>query len=177
MKVWGESLKMKGLTLTDYSFSHRIAADDLRILKQYAAEPPVKVGALAEALGLRVVLATLPMNISGLITPDGDEKFAIKINRFESKERQRFTIAHEIAHYLIHRDQISAGVVDSVLYRSKLSSRTEAEANRLAADIVMPMDKVYLAIGSSRRSVDDEEIADLASQFGVSKQAMAIRVS
>ena len=167
---------MKGRTLTDYSFSHRIAVEDLRILQQFATETPVRVGALAQALGLRVVLATLPMNISGLIAPDDNGTYAIKVNRFESKERQRFTIAHEIAHYLIHRDQINSGVVDSVLYRSKLSSRTEAEANRLAADIVMPIAKVHAAIGSSKRIVDEGEIADLANQFGVSKQAMAIRV-
>ena len=163
--------------LTSYSFSHRISAQDMKVLMQFTGEIPVRVGALADALGLRVVLATLPMNISGLIAPNNAGSFTIKINRFESKERQRFTIAHEIAHYLIHQDQINSGVVDSVLYRSKLSSRTEAEANKLAADIVMPIDRVYTAMGSPERSLSDSEIADLATQFGVSKQAMAIRVS
>ena len=98
------------------------------------------------------------------------------MNRFESKERQRFTIAHEIAHYLIHRDKIDAGVVDSVLYRSKLSSRTEAEANRLAADIVMPRHAVVAAVQDKGGSRSDRVVQDLANAFGVSKQAMAIRV-
>jgi Zn-dependent peptidase ImmA (M78 family) len=144
-------------------------------LRQFTAETPVKVGGLASALGLRVVLATLPINISGLIQPDGTG-FVVKINRFESKERQRFTIAHEIAHYLIHRDRINAGIVDSVLYRSKLSSRMEAEANRLAADIVMPSQAVSAAMAKRPRTLDEDAISELAEEFGVSKQAMTIRV-
>lgn len=161
--------------MTNFSFSHRIDGSELAILRQFAAETPVKVGALATALGLRVVLATLPINISGLIEPDGDG-FVVKINRFESKERQRFTIAHEIAHYLIHRDRINAGIFDSVLYRSNLSSRMEAEANRLAADIVMPSQAVTAAINKRLSKLDDDGISELAEEFGVSKQAMTIRV-
>ena len=161
--------------MTNFSFSHRIDDSELAILRQFTAETPVKVGALATALGLRVVLATLPINISGLIEPDGDG-FVVKINRFESKERQRFTIAHEIAHYLIHRDRINAGIFDSVLYRSNLSSRMEAEANRLAADIVMPSQAVTAAISKRLSKLDEDGISELAEEFGVSKQAMTIRV-
>lgn len=162
--------------MTSYSFSHRIEPAHLTILRDASNHVPVKVGEIAKALGLDVVLATLPMNISGLIQPRGDGGYIIKVNRFESKERQRFTIAHEIAHFLIHKDQIKTGVVDSVLYRSKLSSRTEAEANRLAADIVMPSDVVYQEITRLGKNLEEDDIADLAAKFAVSKQAMAIRV-
>ena len=161
--------------MTDFAYSSRILSEELDVLREYTAAAPVKVGALAEALGLRVVLATLPMNISGLIKPDGDT-FVIKVNRFESKERQRFTIAHEIAHYLIHKSYISTGVVDSVLYRSKLSSRLEAEANKLAADIIMPSDLVSNEVNKIRQ-YDHEQIVDsLAKVFSVSGQAMEIRL-
>lgn len=161
--------------MTDFSFSHRIEDRDLQILRTFTTDTPVKVGALATALGLRVVIATLPLNISGLIQPNGDN-FIVKINRFESKERQRFTIAHEIAHYLIHRDRINSGIVDSVLYRSTLSSRMEAEANRLAADIVMPSQSVSAAMAKHSNRRSEDIIAELAEEFGVSKQAMTIRV-
>lgn len=150
---------------------------DLKVLEQFTTEAPVKVGALADALGLRVVVATLPMNISGLIKPDEERpgKFVIKVNRFESKERQRFTIAHEIAHFLLHRDLIQSGVVDSVLYRSKLSSRAESEANKLAADIIMPSRLVYPASRELNFESDDQKVAYLAQKFDVSRQAMSIR--
>jgi len=146
------------------------------VLDEFTRDIPVKVGALAKALGLRVVIASLPLNISGLIQPDEDG-YVIKVNRFESKGRQRFTIAHEIAHYLLHRDKISSGVVDSVLYRSKLSSRAEAEANKLAADIVMPKEAVLEALQDHSGRMEEAVISDLASQFGVSRQAMEIRLS
>lgn len=145
-------------------------------MRRFTSSVPVKVGALANALGLKVVLATLPLKISGLIQPDGEQgNFIIKVNRFESKERQRFTIAHEIAHYLLHREQIQAGVVDSVLYRSKLSSRSEAEANKLAADIVMPRSVIEYELERSPFSDPEDLVDDLAAKFGVSRQAMSIR--
>jgi Zn-dependent peptidase ImmA (M78 family) len=161
--------------MTDFSYRYRIADRDLDILEQFTNELPVKVGALAQALGLKVVVATLPMSISGLIKP-GDDGYIVKVNRFESKERQRFTIAHEIAHYLIHRDHIRSGIVDSVLYRSKLSSRTEAEANKLAADIIMPMGLVSKHLTELTATDRGDEIGALSELFNVSRQAMEIRL-
>lgn len=163
--------------MTKFSFQSRLDPNHIEILQDYTQEVPVKVGALAKALGLKVVVAALPLKISGLIQPDDDgDGYVIKVNRFEPKERQRFTIAHEIAHFLLHRDKIQAGVVDSVLYRSKLSSRVEAEANRLAADIVMPREKVEQFIGATSANAGADLVANLAETFQVSKQAMDIRM-
>jgi Zn-dependent peptidase ImmA (M78 family) len=30
--------------------------------------------------------------------------------------RQRFTLAHEIAHYVLHRDLVENGIVDDTMY-------------------------------------------------------------
>lgn len=160
--------------LNRFSFEYRIEPEDLQVLRQFTSAFPVKVGALAKALGLKVVEATLPLSISGMIRPDADGNFVIRVNRFEPKERQRFTIAHEIAHYLLHRHLISKGVVDSTLYRSKLSSRLEAEANRLAADIIMPRDLVSQQLAEIPVYVEDVD-AYLAEKFRVSRSAMDIR--
>jgi Zn-dependent peptidase ImmA (M78 family) len=159
--------------LTDFSYAYRLQPKELQLLNDFTNEIPVRVGALAKALGLTVVVATLPLSISGMVKPE-DGKFVIKVNRFEPKERQRFTIAHEIAHYLLHRDLIAKGVVDSTLYRSKLSSRLEAEANKLAADILMPRKLVAQELASVPGYVDDVD-AYLAERFRVSKPAMDIR--
>ncbi len=161
--------------MTSYSYESRLLPEHIKILNEYVSSVPVRVGALANALGLKVVQAALPLNISGMIQPDGDNSFIIKVNRFEPKERQRFTIAHEIAHFLLHRDKIKSGVVDSVLYRSSLSSRIEAEANRLAADIVMPAEAVKKFSQKYQIQTDKERVAMLAETFNVSKQAMGIR--
>lgn len=158
------------------SYYHRLSPEHIDVLTDFVGQVPVKVGALAQALGLRVVVAALPLKISGLIKPDDEGGFVIKVNRFESKERQRFTIAHEIAHFLLHRDKIQSGVVDSVLYRSKLSSRVEAEANRLAADIIMPRDKIREIARLHPMRNGSDLVATLAETFQVSRQAMDIRM-
>lgn len=155
------------------SYSHRIPEAELAVLREYTTEIPVKVGALAKALGLKVLVSTLPLNISGMLKPDDDGDYVIKINRFEPKERQRFTIAHEIAHFLLHKNLIARGVVDSALYRSKLSSRLEAEANRLAADILMPRELVEHERALVPGGVDVDRY--LAQKFEVSLPAMDIR--
>ncbi|HVI34075.1 ImmA/IrrE family metallo-endopeptidase [Phenylobacterium sp.] len=157
---------------------HRLTADEANIVAQFTQEYPVKVGELAQTLGLRVVTAPLEPRISGLIQPSREAKagFEIKVNKYETPERQRFTIAHEIAHYLLHRDSIGSGVVDSVLYRSNLTSRKETEANRLAATIVMPASLVAREAnrlgGASRPGVAEE----LARLFRVSGPAMKVRL-
>jgi Zn-dependent peptidase ImmA (M78 family) len=156
----------------------RISANERDILRRFTAEYPVKVGELAQALGLTVVRAPLQPKISGLIKPSdrADSGFEIHVNKYESPERQRFTVAHEIAHFLLHRDDIGSGVVDSIMYRSNLTSRKEAEANKLAADIVMPFGAVSKEV--SRRGVDRTvELAEaLAADFKVSVPAMKIRL-
>lgn len=163
--------------MTKYSFSERLLPQHISILQKYAESPPVRVGALAAELGLKVTVAALPLNISGLIEPDGSGSYIIKVNRFEPKSRQRFTIAHEISHFLLHRDKIHAGIIDSVLYRSKLSSRIEAEANKLAADIIMPRSLVEDVAQEFTMLPRDQMIDKLADRFDVSKQAMEIRIN
>ena len=109
----------------DSSLFSRVVPAEQRIVEKYIAERPVKLGDLAKELGLIVVRSTLGARISGQIMPstDAPSGFEIKLNRYDSPERQRFTLAHEIAHYLLHRDSIGNGVFDNVLYRSNLSSR------------------------------------------------------
>src|SRR5690606_24871421 len=108
-----KGIRAKWSIVMSLSFYSRLQPEHIAVLEEFTNEVPVRVGALAKALGLKVVVAALPLKISGLIEPDADGGYVIKVNRFEPKERQRFTIAHEIAHYLLHRDKIQAGVVDS----------------------------------------------------------------
>jgi Zn-dependent peptidase ImmA (M78 family) len=152
--------------------------EEILTIEAYQAETPVRLAALAHALGLEVFKSSLKPDISGLIEPSETSAsgYRIKLNRHETLERQRFTLAHEIAHYLLHRDQIGGGVVDTVLYRSSLSSRKEVEANKLAAKIVMPMHRVR-AEREVLGEVDDETAAAiLAQRFKVSLPAMRIRL-
>ena len=140
-------------------------------------EAPIKLSALARALGVSVMASTLPAGISGEIRPaNGGIGFAIRINRHDSPRRQRFTVAHELAHLLLHRTQIGHGISDDALYRSGLSDAREAEANRLAADILMPWKLVEEERQSLAGAPTEELVERLADKFDVSEAALRIRL-
>ena len=136
---------------------------------------PVKVGMVAKTFGLSVLASTLPAGISGEIRPQG-VSYQIKINRHDSPARQRFTLAHELAHFLLHRDVIGDGISDDVLYRSSLSDTREAQANRLAADILMPADVVRRELQLRKGMPRSQQVEELANLFSVSSAAMEIRL-
>ena len=148
------------------------------VIMEHQIEAPVKVSSVAKALGLIVRASTLPAGISGEIRPDPDRpgNYIIRVNRHDSAPRQRFTVAHEIGHYLLHKDQIARGIQDDALYRSTLSDQREAEANRMAADILMPADLVEDAIARARILGVEDVTPYLAAQFEVSEAAMKIRL-
>ncbi len=158
---------------------NKVSSAQQEIIKDYLGELPVKLGAMAKNIGIKVRVSSLPVNCSGLIHKV-DGGYEIKINRHESRQRQRFTLAHEISHFLLHKsiiDNSDDGIQDDVLYRSGESKSIEYEANRLAADLVMPKALVQQKLDHYSSSVSDEFIEFLAREFGVSKAAMEIRMS
>jgi hypothetical protein len=136
---------------------------------------PIRLSQLARALGVPVKAATLGPGISGEIRPDGDV-FVIRVNRHDPSKRQRFTVAHELAHFLLHSEHINNGISDDVLYRSSLSDRREAQANRLAADILMPDDLVLASVEVAKEKGLGDLVLFLAEQFAVSEGAMRIKL-
>ncbi len=146
--------------------------EQLKIIRRHQVEPPVNVVGIALDLGVEVFEDDkLPDHISGLLTHDDDGYFII-VNASHHPNRKRFTVAHEIAHFIRHRHAIGDGIQDNALYRSHLSSRQETEANRLAADILMPWELISNLV----ESVPDPTVAFLASELKVSKSAMSIRL-
>ena len=146
------------------------------VIEALQDSPPVRLPDVARALGVPIKAATLGPGISGEIRPDGTG-FVIRINRHDPPKRQRFTAAHELAHFLLHREEIGKdGITDDVLYRSNLTDRREQQANRLAADILMPES----LLRDARESAEEKGVGDLvlylAELFGVSEAAMTIKV-
>lgn len=143
----------------------------------YLAEYPVKLGSIAKRLGVKVLLSTLPRGTSGQIGQENGD-FVIRINRHEAKHRQRFTLAHELAHFLLHRDLVVAegGWSENVLLRSGQPASIEYEANRLASDLVIPSAQLAEATAEYSGPMTSEVIEDLARRFGVSTAAMEIKL-
>jgi Zn-dependent peptidase ImmA (M78 family) len=140
-------------------------------------EYPVKLGALAKSLGITVLLSTLPRGISGKISYENGA-FVIRVNRHEAKHRQRFTLAHEIAHFLLHRDMImvSGGWTENALLRSGQPASIEYEANRLASDLVIPSKLLVEETSQLHSAPSSEIVEELAKKFGVSVAAMEIKL-
>jgi len=147
-----------------------------RLIENYQTDFPIMLGRLASDLGLIVKRATLPANISGEIKEIGND-IIIRINRHDAKTRQRYTLAHEIAHFLLHRHLLKTGISDDVLYRSAQSNEVEAEANRLAADILMPMSKVEFLMKRHASLKGEILYQTLADELDVSTTALKIRLN
>lgn len=143
------------------------------VLQLHLQNVPVDVEALAYDLGLNLKYEDLPDDIAGKLERDwmAPAGFRITVDSSDGHRRKRFTIAHEIAHYMLHRDLLpEEGVTDSALYRSSLSDDMERHANRFAAQILLPADKVREAYRS------EKSLAALSRIFDVSDAALRIRL-
>ncbi len=139
---------------------------------RYKESAPVKVVALAKELGIEVRKTNQWDNdTSGAIVKDANDRHTIWTNAKHPENRRRFTIAHEIAHFVLHRDVIGDGVRDDALFRSELGGILERQANAYAADLLMPWPLVEQCILGGAASIEE-----LAASLRVSKTAMSIRL-
>jgi Zn-dependent peptidase ImmA (M78 family) len=71
---------------------------------------PVAIDLVAQRLNLTMEAAALGENVSSMLVVKG-ERGAIGYNSTHARVRQRFTISHEIAHYLLHTKKSGEGAV------------------------------------------------------------------
>lgn len=120
-------------------------------------------------------------DVSGLLyRKDGNA--IIGVNASHPPTRQRFTLAHELGHFLLHKGAL---FVDAkVNFRDKRSGmgidRDEIEANAFAAELLMPEEIVTTnfknIINQSRKITESELVTNLAENFKVSDLAMEFRL-
>jgi Zn-dependent peptidase ImmA (M78 family) len=149
------------------------------------AQPPVPVEQLARQCGAVVRYQPFADQLSGMLVRRGKD-WIIGVNSLDAEARQRFTIAHELGHLLIH-GKTDAVFVDRsfpVRFRdSRAATGTdprEVEANRFAAELLMPAGFLLddLAEEEETDGLDaDELITRLARRYDVSEQAMTIRLT
>lgn len=140
-------------------------------------EAPIDVTALAREIGIQVWESNLGPTVSGKLLKDsqngGSSGYSILVNRAEPYERRRFTVAHELAHYLLHREMVRrlGSLTEDTFYRALgLNGWQELEANNLAAKILMP----DTLINRFRR--EGRTPPEMAKLFEVSEPAMRIRL-
>ena len=143
-------------------------------IERFQQAAPVDVLGMADALGLAVWEDDIHP-YSGKITLDnvhgGSSGYSVIVNAQEPPLRKRFTIAHEIAHFILHADELQKGDLAETLYRGGMADHLEAQANTLAADILMPLSLIEGLIARGISSIEG-----LADALEVSKTAMGIRL-
>ena len=141
---------------------------------------PVKIEEIAKSLGLKVIPYAFDDDISGTLIIDQN---VIGFNQTESRVRRRFTIAHEVGHYILHKDK--KPIFLDKLFRLNSSSSSsseqnqelEMEANIFAASILMPESLMRKEVENIDFDFASEEaIKYLARVFDVSSTAMYYRL-
>jgi Zn-dependent peptidase ImmA (M78 family) len=147
------------------------------ILKRYLpyGDAVERLAKLAKDHGVQVLEADM-YDMSGALKRERDG-WKIYINRQDSSTRQIFTLAHELGHFFLHREEDEEFVDgDFVMNRDEDAKyrRKEMEANEFAGNIVMPESTIRRKVGE--KTPTDETVLELARQFCVSPLAMAIRL-
>ena len=145
---------------------------------------PINIESIAKSRGLLIKPYPLGNDVSGLLAIENG-KAVIGVNHTESRVRRRFTIAHELGHYELHREEGKLFIdKDFKMFRSQTSGNTphnqklEQEANTFAASILMPEYLVKVEAEKLAFDVGSEEaIQILSKKFDVSTTAMCIRLA
>lgn len=145
---------------------------------------PIDVEQLALHVGMelkwpdpifKVVAADIPSFEGGLFHVE-DQGWALLYNRnMTSEGRIRFTQAHELGHYLVHRlaqQEFECSQADMVHWGPEMRS-IEAEADDFASNLLMPMKQFRACTSTS--DIDFDILSDASSKFGVSLTATALR--
>lgn len=132
----------------------------------------------ALAKGIRVYSTNLQNpRISGVIKltdQKGHQDTEIYLNQDQSPERNNFTLAHELGHYLLgHSLNVKEGFqkyrIDKIDYNDP-TNKDEIEANLFAATLLMPRDKLAELLRYTK------DLNLIAKHFGVSPTALKTRI-
>jgi hypothetical protein len=149
-------------------------------IRKAQRDAPVDLKWLLSELGVKLHAAYLDGDVSGELVPLPDGRFQINVNAAHSLKRQRFTVAHELGHYIRHRHLIGSGIGDDRAYRSTdnvryhntaIGPREESEANKFASSLLMPDHLIDRLKRMGKTSPED-----MADALQVSLPAMRIRL-
>ncbi|MCJ8312012.1 MAG: ImmA/IrrE family metallo-endopeptidase [Saccharospirillaceae bacterium] len=138
---------------------------------------PVDPVTIGRALSIRIVDVQLPENVAGALLKKIGEDPVIMLHADDPVNRKRFTLAHELGHYIyrMERGHFDDQEIDHVDHRNQDSRKgsdvEEISANRFAASLLMPQDQVKLLCKST------VDVFELSKFFEVSTSAMKYRLN
>ena len=152
------------------------------LIKNDLFTPNFRIKDLAKKLNIKLIAEDLDDDVSGFFVLTDNNLPVITYSTKGGDKRARFTIAHEIGHFLMHSKEqpIFIDKTPKILFRNSASSTgeifKEKEANAFAAALLMPKDLIERVIINAPDDVE-KAIKYLANEFGVSEQAMTFRLS
>jgi Zn-dependent peptidase ImmA (M78 family) len=136
---------------------------------------PVDPGVIARNLGVKLVAkgsADQPWEYSGYFLTDPLHGTpTIQYNRADALVRRRFTVAHELGHFVLGHDDAPRDDPDH--FGASISDPIERAANQFAAELLMPAEALRELSLSGRMA----SVSELAEAFLVSKVAMSFRLN
>lgn len=153
-----------------------------------AANPPDRyrfdVAALAKEISktyfpddpIAEVVSTDLEDCEGALLPSTSRKrWGIYVNQNGSPRRRRFTAAHELGHYLIHRKKYPDGLrCDEAAVDGRNGVEIEREANEFASTLLMPLDDFRQRI-PAKTEANFDQLSDCATHYDVSLVAAILR--
>jgi Zn-dependent peptidase ImmA (M78 family) len=154
------------------------------LAKASIATPPVDIELIARMLDINLFKKPYDEKkgkLSGVLIRDINTN-TIGVNSNDHEHRQRFTIAHEIGHFLLHEGvPVFVDKEYKVNFRKNSTQQgtdiVEIDANNFAGMLLIP--EKFLLMDLSRNNVDilsAEDMEKLAEKYNVSPQAMALRL-
>lgn len=126
--------------------------------------PPVPLEQVVEKMGLKIVEFDFHNDISAVLKPEHN---VIGVNKKHHSVRRRFSVAHELGHFLLGH-KIGQEIIDEEFNKP---FPIEKEANAFASALLMPAS--WMKDSVAKKGLDLEE---LAKTYDVSKQALTIRL-
>lgn len=146
-----------------------------KIYKKYASSIPFDVISFAQDLGIEVLESDqLEKTTRGYIKEFSNNKMVICVNKNNYFNRKRFTIAHELGHYFLHRSALSKIRIDAEdyepMYHDETLDQQEKDANDFGASILMPQEP-FTKLWNQK----DYPVEAMAKYFLVSELAIETR--
>ncbi len=149
------------------------------LANQILAETPSGLGQferliqIANDHGIKIMQSDLS-EISGALRKEKDG-WVIYVNTSDSTKRQLFTIAHELGHFFVHKEDCDEFIDGQLISRNEQEKYAlkELEANEFAGNLIMPEELVRSRVTGQ---ITVETLQLLAKSFGVSTMAMEIRL-